>query len=188
MFKLAAGIVVALGCLRALVGLDGGPVQRQRMGGGSSPFQTDHAMKRVALLLLKVLSIAPLALCFFEVHSWLSSVPHWSLDAFDATSQVPVIINLLADTFASAVVAGIAAVISVSLYGRFAVLASLVIALPLLHHLWPWNPIFHDFHWSAMQWAVALWESGALLFLVLLSAITAGHYLKRSNKTMEPTP
>jgi hypothetical protein len=65
------------------------------------------------------------------------------------------------------------------LYGRFSRLAALVVVVPILWDLSPWNSIYHDFHWSKLDWALAFYEPTIVVLLILWFAQGSNNQLER---------
>jgi hypothetical protein len=144
-------------------------------------------MKRITLIIFRVVSIPALVLGLFELYNAIGSILTPDLEAFDRFSYLPAALGVVGSTIAAAVVATIAAVASVWLFGRHGILVAAIYCSPIFRMLWPWNPIFHDFHWTALQWVIASYEFGILALFILWSVGRAARHMKRSNKLLQAT-
>jgi hypothetical protein len=125
-------------------------------------------------------------IALFEVHRFAGSLVMPHPEAFDPISYSPAVVDAVASTVAAAAVAAIAGIGSALLFRGHGYIIGLFCCAPILHLLWPWNSVFHDFHWTALHWAMASYEFLIVPLLVLwVTQRTLG--FMPSNKTIEPT-
>jgi hypothetical protein len=122
-------------------------------------------MKRSVLISLRVVFIPLAAVLVFVMYRFLlDHAPGLDRHLFPYGNLA---VGVLWETIAAAVIAVLIAFPSHWFYGRFARLGAVAVALPILRYASPWNGVYHDYHWAFLDWALAFYECGILLLLVL---------------------
>lgn len=140
-------------------------------------------MNRSALITLRVLFIPVAGVSVYALYQFLvGGAP--ALDGHAYPYGHLVVVELFA-TLAAAAVAALVVLPAQWLFGRFTRLVALATVFPILWELSPWRSTYHDFHWSKLDWAFALYEPMMVVLLILWFAHFASKSARGSNNPLE---